>query len=109
MVQSVVWLGLPRTPTFHCGTNSSCFRPFTACICVHQASQYIWRGLQVVDSTADSIRRAQSALDSAASSAGRSAGTLGASRGQPAPFASTPLTSLPSFTADKEDVSLSGL
>jgi hypothetical protein len=64
---------------------------------------------QVVDSTADSNRRAQSALDSAASSVGRSAGILGASRGQPAPFANMPLTSLPSFTADKEDVRASGL
>ena len=67
---------------------------------------------QVVDSAADSIRGAQRFVDSAASSAGRTAGRvertagrMSAEGGQPAPFASTPLTSLPSFTDDKEDVS----
>lgn len=51
----------------------------------------------MVDSTANSIRKAQIALNSAAPSSGPT--------GQPAPYASTPLTSLSSFTTDKEDVS----
>ena len=66
----------------------------------------------MVDSAADSIRGAQRLVDSAASSAGRTAGRvertadrMSAEGGRPAPFASTPLTSLPSFADDKEDVS----
>ena len=68
--------------------------------------------LQVVDSAADSIRGAQRFVDSAAASAGRTAGKvesaadeMSSEGGQPAPFASTPLTSIPSFTDDKENVS----
>ncbi|CAL5223976.1 g6587 [Coccomyxa viridis] len=66
----------------------------------------------VVASAADSIRGAQRFVDSAAASAGRTAGRvesaaddMSSEGGQPAPFASTPLTSIPSFTDDKETVS----